>query len=282
MSNIDIAVYVARNTSHSDIEKLIMTRQSFKLTAVQDTGVTVKTLESIIETQGLTCRIYTEYRAAGIAAAAWGPVAALGVVCAAAIAVHNAVTWNPDYEIGKNYKQKTLTIIYQRDEGPGEKKQNNGTEETSHTSNNKSTFTDTNTAAAEKARRAEKIEARLIELEKNIGDSWTYFSGIIAMQAVALAVAHVDGSISDTEKQHIDELLNGVSAEFLPANVKSRIQELTDNPVTIHEAFRMAKESGLPMELFDDIIFITIHADSVFHPQEQQFVEMWETLKNAA
>lgn len=281
MSNIDIAIHVARNTTRDDIEKLIAARKSFKLTAVQDIGVTVKTLESVIESQGLQCRIYTEYRAAGLAAAAWGPTIILGAACAAAIAVHNAVTWNPDYEIGKNYKQNTLTVIYQRDEGPSGKPLNGSAEDTSHAQNNKTTA-DNNSSVAEKACRSAKIEARLIELEKTVGDSWTYFSGIIAMQAVALAVAHADGTISDTEKQHISELLNGVSAGYLPANVKSRIQELTDNPVTIHEAFRMAKESGLPMELFDDILYITVHADSVFHPQEQQFMETWEALKSAA
>lgn len=281
MSNIDIAIHVARNTTRDDIEKLIAARKSFKLTAVQDIGVTVKTLESVIESQGLQCRIYTEYRAAGLAAAVWGPTLILGAACAAAIAVHNAVTWNPDYEIGKNYKQNTLTVIYQRDEGPSGKPQHDSTENTSHAQNNKTTA-DNNSSTAEKACRAAKIEARLIELEKTVGDSWTYFSGIIAMQAVALAVAHADGSISDTEKQHISELLHGVSAEYLPANVKSRIQELTDHPVTIHEAFRMAKESGLPMELFDDILYVTIHADSILHPQEQQFMEIWEALKSAA
>ena len=55
----------------------------------------------------LTCRVYTEYRSTAVAAL-------LGAVSAAAIGVHNLATWNPDYEIGKNYVKRTLSVRYKK------------------------------------------------------------------------------------------------------------------------------------------------------------------------
>ncbi|MDL8858720.1 hypothetical protein QS933_26535, partial [Escherichia coli] len=40
--------------------------------------------------------------------------ALLGAVSAAAIGVHNLATWNPDYEIGKNYVKRTISVRYKK------------------------------------------------------------------------------------------------------------------------------------------------------------------------
>ncbi|APM55575.1 hypothetical protein BB790_24825 [Klebsiella pneumoniae] len=62
----------------------------------------------------LTCRVYTEYRSTAVAGSLWSPTALLGAVSAAAIGVHNLATWNPDYEIGKNYVKRTLSVRYKK------------------------------------------------------------------------------------------------------------------------------------------------------------------------
>ena len=38
-----------------------------------------------------------------------------GLAVAAGTAIHNLATFNPDYEIGKNYVKSTVTVTYKRD-----------------------------------------------------------------------------------------------------------------------------------------------------------------------
>ena len=95
------------------IDDLISSKSSFQIVGVNDIGDIVKLLEGRIEAKGLKCRVYTEYRAAGLAAEALA--GGVGVVVAAGIAVHNVVTWNPDYEIGKNKLNSSVSVTYKKD-----------------------------------------------------------------------------------------------------------------------------------------------------------------------
>lgn len=97
----------------SRLEELIKKRQSFVLRGLTDRmSDTITKVESTIEKQQLTCRVYTRNRAAVVAATAWVPV--LSWANAAALAVHNLATMDPDYEIGKDYVDKRLHVTYKR------------------------------------------------------------------------------------------------------------------------------------------------------------------------
>ncbi|MGE1444486.1 hypothetical protein ACMFDO_26770 (plasmid) [Escherichia coli] len=98
------------------LHDLIFYRKSFDITNVNDISETVKIVEYVIEHQQkkLTCRVYTEYRSTAVAGSLWSPTALLGAVSAAAIGVHNLATWNPDYEIGKNYVKRTISVRYKK------------------------------------------------------------------------------------------------------------------------------------------------------------------------
>lgn len=89
------------------LDELLKNRISFKLRAVSDLSVAVRRVEMRIEELGMKCRVYTEYRAAAGGAALFTGV---GLAAAAAIAAHNLVTWDPDYEIGKNKISNTLSV----------------------------------------------------------------------------------------------------------------------------------------------------------------------------
>lgn len=115
---MDIGVYSVKRVSDSEIGKMIDQRKSFVLNDIARTnmGEAIKSLEKSIESRGLRCRVYTKGRAASMAAAAIPtPVTVLGGWASAiAIGAHNAVTWNPDYEIAKNLAMGTLTIDYKK------------------------------------------------------------------------------------------------------------------------------------------------------------------------
>lgn len=118
MSNntVQTESFNADSLTKEKLKELIFYRESFDIANVNDISETVKKVEHAIEHQEktLTCRVYTEYRSGAVAGSLWSPTAVLGAVSAVAIGVHNLATWNPDYEIGKNYVKRTISVRYKK------------------------------------------------------------------------------------------------------------------------------------------------------------------------
>lgn len=108
-----------------------------------------------------------------------------------------------------------------------------------------------------------------------------HYNAIIAMHAVAVATANCDGFICDKERANIELFIAGVSTSSIPANVASTLQSLYDTPPSIQDAWALAKNSGVEISVFDEIIQIVIHADETVHPQEDAFMQAWNMLKFA-
>lgn len=108
-----------------------------------------------------------------------------------------------------------------------------------------------------------------------------HYDAIIAMHAVAVATANCDGFICDSERENIELFIAGVATSSIPAQVSSKLKSLYDSPPSIRDAFELAIKSGVAMSVFDEIIQVVIHADSVQHPQEDAFMQAWNTLKIA-
>ncbi|MFM2589488.1 hypothetical protein [Vibrio sp. TBV020] len=95
------------------LRELISKRRSFTLTDVDGISRTVTRLESHIEGQGLSCRIYTAGRKA-VMASTFSPAALFGLASSAAIAAHNLATRNPDYEVAKYPLTNKLEITFMK------------------------------------------------------------------------------------------------------------------------------------------------------------------------
>lgn len=108
----EIQQYIYDDVSHR-LNKIIEKKESFVLRGLagQMTEVIAK-VERIIEEQKMTCRIYSRHRAAVVTASTFVPF--LGWANLAAIAAHNLVTFDPDYEIGKDLIDKRLYVTYKR------------------------------------------------------------------------------------------------------------------------------------------------------------------------
>jgi hypothetical protein len=135
---MDIGIYKADNISNEEIKEYVNQRKSFVLTDIKHMSATVRTVESIIEKSNLKVRVYTDYRKGlgallaastleGTAAVSLGAVATgmtatalmgttilAGAVSVVGIGIHNLVTFNPDYELGKNYFSNVLTVKYKK------------------------------------------------------------------------------------------------------------------------------------------------------------------------
>ncbi|WP_386694017.1 hypothetical protein [Lonepinella sp. MS14435] len=93
---------------------LIAQRASFEVCFVElsDMLPLCAELESIIENRGLTCRVYTQNRIAsvltGLVKSKWG------ILSLASIVAHNAFTYDPDYEIGRDLANGRVRVEFKK------------------------------------------------------------------------------------------------------------------------------------------------------------------------
>lgn len=113
---MDIGVYSASEISNENISSMISEKRSFKIKNIEADffADTVETIEKLIESQGLKCRVYTAGRITALGVSALSIVG--GVAAGLTIAAHNLATFNPDYEIAKLYATKTLAITYKKNQ----------------------------------------------------------------------------------------------------------------------------------------------------------------------
>ena len=114
--SVDYKKYSASELTEEIIDQLIANKESFQVVAVTNISSVVNTIEGRIERKGLKCRVFSEFRKAVLTAAVIPtPVTVVGGWAAGiGIGLHNLVTWNPDFEIGKNKVMGTVTVSYKK------------------------------------------------------------------------------------------------------------------------------------------------------------------------
>lgn len=111
---MDIGVYSVSSLSNEEIALMISEKKSFKLKEVDLDffADTVDVIEKLIEVQGLKCRVYTTGRSLALLASAYTLIG--GVATGLTIAIHNIITYNPDYEIAKLYGLNSISVTYKK------------------------------------------------------------------------------------------------------------------------------------------------------------------------
>ena len=99
-----------------NIKDMIKEHTSFEITGLSGRmGSAVSKIENIIESQGLSCRIYTYGRVASAGATFIGGITGLaGLASAVGMVAHNIATYDPDYEIAKHLVDNKLSVKYQK------------------------------------------------------------------------------------------------------------------------------------------------------------------------
>ncbi|WP_051543488.1 hypothetical protein [Thiothrix lacustris] len=133
---------------------------------------------------------------------------------------------------------------------------------------------------AENSARIKKLENKLSQALEKLKSHDEHFKAIIAMEAVGVACAACDGDFSDNEREEIGEFVKGMIAQSIPMDVKAQIQSIYDNPPTVEEAYLLAKDSGMSLDLYEDLIRFVMQIDGI-KPEEEAFVHAWNQLKVA-
>lgn len=127
----------------------------------------------------------------------------------------------------------------------------------------------------------DKLENKLKEALTHLKSHDAHFKALIALEAVGVACAACDGDFSENEKAEIGEFVSGMLSQSIPENIKKKIQYIYDNPPTVEEAFILAQESDVEIDLYEDLIKFVMQVDGV-KPEEEVFVHAWDQLKKAA
>lgn len=98
------------------LTQLISRKESFEVVGLGGRLTkAVSLVENKIESNAMTCRAYTVGRIGAAAGSFFGGITgAIGVVSAAGIAIHNILTFNPDYEIEKYPIDNRLIVKYKK------------------------------------------------------------------------------------------------------------------------------------------------------------------------
>lgn len=133
---------------------------------------------------------------------------------------------------------------------------------------------------AENSLQIEKLAKKLVQALEKLKSHDEHFNAIIAMEAVGVSCAACDGDFSENEREEIGEFVKGMISQNIPEDVKEKIQSIYDNPPTVKEAFLLAKTTGMPLEVYEDLIRFVMEIDGV-KPEEEAFVQAWNQLKAA-
>jgi len=125
-----------------------------------------------------------------------------------------------------------------------------------------------------------KLEEKLISALGVLKSHDEHFKAIIALEAVGVSCAACDGDFSDNEKEEIGEFVKGMLSQSIPEDVKNKIQSIYDNPPTVNEAFILAQNSGIALDVYEDLMQFVMEIDGI-KEEERVFVQAWSQLKAA-
>lgn len=96
--------------------ELIVNHESFEVVGLRGRmGSAINQLEYLIESEGLSCRVFTYGRIASASTIVFSGITGLvGLASTVGIAVHNIATFNPDYEIAKHLVEKKLVVKFKK------------------------------------------------------------------------------------------------------------------------------------------------------------------------
>lgn len=126
------------------------------------------------------------------------------------------------------------------------------------------------------------LNERINGILSNQADANKYFDAIVAIFSVGVSVANCDGHISSEELSDIHDFISIIGESNIPLYVNEKIMSIYQNPLNISEAFELAKNSCVPMRIFDEFIQMVIDSDNVVHANEKVFIQSWNSLKMAA
>ena len=100
---------------------------------------------------------------------------------------------------------------------------------------------------------------------------------LLALTALGVSMARVDGKIDEEEIKTMKEYINGVSGERLPRHIKEKMNDMIENPPTFNEA--MEYLDRVEIDRTDDIrnlLVMVMEADDNIDLGETSFLKAFD------
>ena len=132
----------------------------------------------------------------------------------------------------------------------------------------------------EKAKNALREERLKEDIKEMLANSAKREQFIVTAFAVGICTANCDGEICAEELEEIDLLVSGIgTSEMLSKETKSRIEELRASPPTLQTVWSEIERHQFTekkyLDIFGEIIQITIEADNKTEDAEKEFLSVW-------
>lgn len=114
-------------------------------------------------------------------------------------------------------------------------------------------------------------------IKQGTHEHYDFCRQVTAMFGIGVAVAYADGEFSQAEEDEMDNFILGASAAALPRETVEAITLLKTNPPAFDTAIEKAKAANVKSMLVDAIINLIAKADDEITPEEQNFIDAWNT-----
>ena len=116
-----------------------------------------------------------------------------------------------------------------------------------------------------------------IALERFQSDK-EYFDYIIAITALGLSIANVDGEISEEEIQEIEEFIGGIASSNYPEHVKSTIAKIYNNIPNFNTAMTyLEKINPSNYANIRDLLELVVMVDGIRHEKEEAYLKAYDS-----
>ncbi|MDV7341823.1 hypothetical protein RYZ26_19665 [Terasakiella sp. A23] len=279
------------------IVEAIKEHQSFEIGACQKRmSEAILFVERTIGAEGMTSRVYTKGRAAAILLPH-----IVSVATATAIAAHNLITLNPDYEVLKRPINGVLRLIYVKDDPTLKDRAANTYEKAkSRTAQTLDAFANAchNLSEGLKTSSKENVSAEgnvsehtqaanILTLQNHLAKAREVFEEqnktnefIVCLYAVGVSIASCDGNFDDDEKDALKKHILGLSAVKLPTKIENALNQITQHQPTFDEAMIYVEKLGpSSWPVIDDLLTAISGADGYVSEEETTYLAQWEEFK---
>jgi len=121
------------------------------------------------------------------------------------------------------------------------------------------------------------LKQKASKYEDIINEHAEHTQTIIAMMALGVSIANIDGHFSDEERDSLNEFVGGVVSANYPQYVVEKINELIENPPTFNEAMKYLENVDMTFYADARNLLVTIaEADGDVHPKEKAFLDAFD------
>lgn len=128
-----------------------------------------------------------------------------------------------------------------------------------------------------KKRKLAKANMEVTKAKATVEEHKKHSYLIIALTALAVSMANVDGSISPEERVELDEFIGGLASSSYPKHIIETINSIVKNPPNFNEAMKyLEKVPEIEYSEIRNLLVLVMEADGEIHEKEKAFLSAFD------